>query len=175
MLSFTQASPYQVTRNQRCARSAGTIILKRRLERSAPTRLHAPQRLHTPWTQSAVIAERSAARRSRQCLPCWSAARLAGHAPVDSGVMADDAPRGDAVRGQDEVRELPRHLAVLIGALTGPPDLGRNHDKYLALPRPGRGQRSSVRVILCDTGPLVAAFNQADSDHARCTEFLAAN
>jgi predicted nucleic acid-binding protein len=30
-------------------------------------------------------------------------------------------------------------------------------------------------VILCDTGPLVAAFNQSDSDHARCTEFLAAN
>jgi hypothetical protein len=28
-------------------------------------------------------------------------------------------------------------------------------------------------VILCDTGPLVAAFNQADSDHTRCTEFLA--
>jgi uncharacterized protein len=30
-------------------------------------------------------------------------------------------------------------------------------------------------VILCDTGPLVAAFNQADSDHTRCTEFLTAN
>jgi hypothetical protein len=23
---------------------------------------------------------------------------------------------------------------VLVGALTGPPDLGRNHDKYLAYP-----------------------------------------
>jgi len=30
-------------------------------------------------------------------------------------------------------------------------------------------------VILCDTGPLVAAFNKADSDHARCVEFLASN
>jgi uncharacterized protein len=29
-------------------------------------------------------------------------------------------------------------------------------------------------VILCDTGPLVA-FNEADSDHVRCTEFLARN
>lgn len=30
-------------------------------------------------------------------------------------------------------------------------------------------------MILCDTGPLVAAFNEADSDHARCVSFLAAN
>ena len=30
-------------------------------------------------------------------------------------------------------------------------------------------------MILCDTGPLVAAFNQAGSDHARCAEFLPAN
>jgi uncharacterized protein len=30
-------------------------------------------------------------------------------------------------------------------------------------------------VILCDTGPLVAAFNSADKDHARCVEFLASN
>ena len=30
-------------------------------------------------------------------------------------------------------------------------------------------------MILCDTGPLVAAFNKADSDHARCVEFLASN
>lgn len=28
---------------------------------------------------------------------------------------------------------------------------------------------------LCDTGPLVAAFNEADSDHARCSAFLASN
>ena len=30
-------------------------------------------------------------------------------------------------------------------------------------------------MILCDTGPLVAAFNEADSDQARCAEFLASN
>lgn len=48
--------------------------------------------------------------------------------------MADDVRGEDATGGEDEVRELPRHLAVLVGALTGPPDLGRNHDKYLAYP-----------------------------------------
>jgi hypothetical protein len=48
--------------------------------------------------------------------------------------MADDARGSDAARGQNEDRELPRHLSTLIGALTGPPDLGRNHDKYLAHP-----------------------------------------
>ncbi len=48
--------------------------------------------------------------------------------------MADDVQGEDAAGGEDEVRELPPHLAVLVGALTGPPDLGRNHDKYLAYP-----------------------------------------
>jgi hypothetical protein len=48
--------------------------------------------------------------------------------------MADDVQGEGAAGGEDEVRELPRHLAVLVGALTGPPDLGRNHDKYLAYP-----------------------------------------
>jgi hypothetical protein len=38
-----------------------------------------------------------------------------------------------------------------------------------------RAVQSGVRVILCDTGPLVAAFNEADSDHTRCTEFLTRN
>jgi uncharacterized protein len=28
---------------------------------------------------------------------------------------------------------------------------------------------------LCDTGPLVAAFNKADRDHARCVRFLGEN
>ena len=35
---------------------------------------------------------------------------------------------------QDEAPRLPRHLAALVGALNGPPDLGRNHDSYLAYP-----------------------------------------
>ncbi len=30
-------------------------------------------------------------------------------------------------------------------------------------------------MILCDTGPLVAACNAADRDHARCTAFLREN
>ncbi|HEU5418155.1 MAG TPA: PIN domain-containing protein, partial [Streptosporangiaceae bacterium] len=30
-------------------------------------------------------------------------------------------------------------------------------------------------MILCDTGPLVAAFNQADRDHERCARFLTEN
>ena len=30
-------------------------------------------------------------------------------------------------------------------------------------------------MILCDTGPLVAAFNAADRDHGRCAEFLREN
>ena len=30
-------------------------------------------------------------------------------------------------------------------------------------------------MILCDTGPLVAAFNVADRDHGRCAEFLREN
>jgi hypothetical protein len=37
-------------------------------------------------------------------------------------------------RAGDEIPELPRHLAALVGALKGPSDLGRNHDKYLAYP-----------------------------------------
>lgn len=30
-------------------------------------------------------------------------------------------------------------------------------------------------MILCDTGPLVAAFNKADDDHERCVRFLSQN
>jgi hypothetical protein len=47
--------------------------------------------------------------------------------------MADDVRAAD--ESQDEgPYELPRHLAALVGALKGPADLGRNHDKYLAYP-----------------------------------------
>jgi hypothetical protein len=48
--------------------------------------------------------------------------------------MADDASAEDTGRAGDEIPELPRHLAALVGALKGPSDLGRNHDKYLAYP-----------------------------------------
>ena len=46
--------------------------------------------------------------------------------------MADDGRAEDASRERDEIPRLPPHLTALIGALNGPPDLGRNHDKYLA-------------------------------------------
>lgn len=43
---------------------------------------------------------------------------------------------------QHEAPALPKHLAVLVGALEGPADLGRNHDKYLAYPH-GDGEAAS--------------------------------
>ena len=47
--------------------------------------------------------------------------------------MADDTHAADA-SGDEGEPGLPRHLAALVGALKGPADLGRNHDKYLAHP-----------------------------------------
>ncbi|HXL92007.1 MAG TPA: hypothetical protein VN969_23960 [Streptosporangiaceae bacterium] len=47
--------------------------------------------------------------------------------------MADDKRAADACRDEEQ-SGLPRHLAALVGALKGPADLGRNHDKYLAYP-----------------------------------------
>jgi len=48
--------------------------------------------------------------------------------------MADDGRVQDAGQERDETAELPTHLAALVGALNGPSDLGRNHDKYLSYP-----------------------------------------
>jgi len=49
--------------------------------------------------------------------------------------MADDGRAEDAGQERDEAAAgLPRHLAALVGALNGPSDLGRNHDKYLSYP-----------------------------------------
>jgi hypothetical protein len=48
--------------------------------------------------------------------------------------MAHDARTDDADRDRDDIPGLPPHLAALVGALKGLPDLGRNHDKYLAYP-----------------------------------------
>jgi hypothetical protein len=48
--------------------------------------------------------------------------------------MVGDERAEDANRERDEIPGLPRHLAALVGGLKGPPDLGRNHDKYLAYP-----------------------------------------
>jgi hypothetical protein len=48
--------------------------------------------------------------------------------------MVDDGRVEDASREREEIPGLPPHLAALVGALKGPPDLGRNHDRYLAYP-----------------------------------------
>jgi hypothetical protein len=49
-------------------------------------------------------------------------------------MVTDDGRAEDVSRDEDEIPGLPQHLAALVGALTGPPDLGRNYDKYLAYP-----------------------------------------
>jgi hypothetical protein len=36
--------------------------------------------------------------------------------------------------GQTPMPPLPENLALLVGALQGPPDMGRNHDRYLVYP-----------------------------------------
>ena len=46
--------------------------------------------------------------------------------------MSTNAPAGGRADGPDDVQALPEHLASLVGSLQGPPDLGRNHDKYLS-------------------------------------------
>jgi hypothetical protein len=48
--------------------------------------------------------------------------------------MTDSASVDDAADRREDASQLPRHLSALIGSLQGPPDLGRNHDKYLAYP-----------------------------------------
>ncbi|GAA3425394.1 hypothetical protein ACWDTT_03980 [Streptosporangium sandarakinum] len=46
----------------------------------------------------------------------------------------DDDVRNGASAGQFDEPRLPKHLAALVGALQGPPDLGANHDDYLTYP-----------------------------------------
>jgi hypothetical protein len=45
----------------------------------------------------------------------------------------DDQAGGGSEDHLDEPR-LPMHLAALVGALQGPPDLGAHHDRYLTYP-----------------------------------------
>lgn len=45
--------------------------------------------------------------------------------------MGDDVPVSEQAAGRDDALALPEHLSALVGALQGPADLGRNHDKYL--------------------------------------------
>jgi hypothetical protein len=48
--------------------------------------------------------------------------------------MVDGGRVENASQQRDEILGLPQHLAALVGALKGPPDLGRIQDKYLAYP-----------------------------------------
>jgi hypothetical protein len=45
----------------------------------------------------------------------------------------DDETSGSSEKNSHEL-QLPRHLAALVGALQGPPDLGAHHDRYLTYP-----------------------------------------
>jgi hypothetical protein len=85
--------------------------------------------------------------------------------------MSDDKRADEDEAKHEEFPALPRHLSALIGSLRGPPDLGRNHDKHLAYN--GREDAGGcVGLILCDTGPLVAAFSTADRDQGRYADVL---
>lgn len=48
--------------------------------------------------------------------------------------MTDSAGPENEPDAGNAASVLPPHLAALIGALNGPPDLARQHDKYLAYP-----------------------------------------
>src|SRR5262252_3965186 len=48
--------------------------------------------------------------------------------------MTDSARPENEPDAGNAASVLPPHLAALIGALNGPPDLARQHDKYLAYP-----------------------------------------
>lgn len=48
--------------------------------------------------------------------------------------MTDSAGSGNEPDARKDASGLPPHLAALVGALDGPPDLARRHDKYLAYP-----------------------------------------
>jgi len=45
--------------------------------------------------------------------------------------VGDDERSGRQAREDEQAPPLPEHLSALVGSLDGPPDLGRNHDKYL--------------------------------------------
>jgi hypothetical protein len=47
-------------------------------------------------------------------------------------MSSDSTPPPAEKAEQAESAPLPKHLAALLGALRGPADLGRNHDKYLS-------------------------------------------
>jgi hypothetical protein len=78
-----------------------------------------------------AIAGTLSARSSEAAAATAARRRPMATAAPDS-TSADDAD--DAEDGREDASRLPPHLSVLIGSLKGPPDLGRNHDKYLTYP-----------------------------------------
>ena len=48
--------------------------------------------------------------------------------------MTEYSTSGSGEDQKSPAPPLPENLAALIGALQGPADMGRNHDKYLAFP-----------------------------------------
>ena len=45
--------------------------------------------------------------------------------------MSSDVPPDEQTAEEEPAPALPEHLSALVGALHGPADLGRNHDRYL--------------------------------------------
>jgi hypothetical protein len=48
--------------------------------------------------------------------------------------MTEYSTSGSGEDQESSAPPLPENLAALVGALQGPADMGRNHDKYLAYP-----------------------------------------
>jgi hypothetical protein len=48
--------------------------------------------------------------------------------------MTEYSRSGSGEDQESPAPPLPENLAALVGALQGPADMGRNHDKYLAFP-----------------------------------------
>jgi hypothetical protein len=48
--------------------------------------------------------------------------------------MTEYSTSGGGEDHESPAPPLPENLAALVGALQGPADMGRNHDKYLAYP-----------------------------------------
>lgn len=54
--------------------------------------------------------------------------RIAG---IYTAGMSSKVPPDEQAAEEEAAPALPEHLSALVGALHGPADLGRNHDKYL--------------------------------------------
>ena len=59
---------------------------------------------------------------------CLRHSRIAG---LYTAGMSSDVPPDEQTAEEEPAPALPEHLSALVGALHGPADLGRNHDRYL--------------------------------------------